>query len=164
MPISVRLNVKVPQQVFDSQAAVQRIVRTMQEKTAPALKELFGQSVEGWQNPPEWSQKQTVAQTYISMQVYASGENAKQYAIVNNGSPPHLITPRRAGYLRFRSGYIAGTVPKSLHSKAFIRYGPYVTVMNGVNHPGFEAREFDQTVADEHYDQFVQDMQDAMKP
>lgn len=163
MPISVRLNVKVPQQVFDSQAAVQRIVRAMQEKTAPALKELFGQSVEGWQNPPEWSQKQTVAQTYISMQVYASGENAKQYAIVNEGSPPHVIRPRRSKFLRFQTGYKAGTSPGSLHSTAFVRSGSFVSA-GEVNHPGFEARAFDQTVADEHYDQFVQDMQDAMKP
>jgi len=32
-----------------------------------------------------------------------------------------------------------------------------------VNHRGFEAREFDQTIADQYEDTFRDDMQDAMQ-
>jgi hypothetical protein len=164
MGISIRVSVKVPKEVFNRQAVVERIISTQKTKTAPALENYFRKTTEGWQNPPEWTRRQTVTSHSIAMAVFASGNNADQYRLVNNGAPPHSIQPRQqGGMLHFQPGYHASTKPRVLASGAFSRFGNYISTMS-VDHPGFEPRDFDQTVAETHYDDFVQDMQDAMKP
>jgi len=63
--------------------------------------------------------------------------------------------------LRFQVGYRSATRPRVLSSRAYSRFGNYVS-SRGVNHPGFEAREFTKTIAEEYEDTFVHDMQDAI--
>jgi hypothetical protein len=164
MGISVRIKVKIPEEVFNRQAVVERIIAAQRTKTAPALESYFRKTTEGWQTPPEWSRRQTVTSHSIAMAVFASGPHADQYKLVNNGASPHSIRPRQqGGMLRFQPGYHAATKPHVLSSNAFSRFGNFISSM-GVEHPGFEAREFDLAVAEAHFDDFARDMQDAMKP
>lgn len=164
MALRIRIKVTVPKEVFNSQAAIERIARAQREKTAPALKRYFSQTVQGWQNPPDWSQRQTITPHSIAMAVFASGQNADQYRLVNEGARPHAIFPRRmGGMLRFQPGYRAGTRPRTLQSQAFSRFGGFIST-GSVQHPGFEPRAFDEAVAEAHYDDFVSDMQAALKP
>jgi hypothetical protein len=162
MGLRVSIRVTVPKEVISQIGFQEAIARAQREKTAPELKRLFAKTVEGWENKPYWNQDQKVSSARISMAVSAGGPNADQYALVNNGASPHAIWPRsRNGFLRFQPGYQSATRPHILSSRSKQRFGGFVSARM-VNHPGFEAREFDQAVADEYAPYFEQDMQDAI--
>ena len=136
----------------------------MQRKTAPDLQRMFKSTVSGWSDPPNFLQKFRDAPGYVSTTVWPSRSNkaGKTYALVNEGSGPHTIRPRRARMLRFQPGYRAGTMPRVLSSRSFSRFGNFISAQQ-VNHPGFEAREFDDTIAEEYAPTFAADMQDAIR-
>lgn len=162
MPIKIKMRVRVPKELLSSAKVVDEIARAQRQQTAPELKKLFKQTVDGWKTPPDFSQTQAIGPNRISISVFTSGPNAGKYALVNEGSPPHIIRPRRGGMLRFQTGYRAGTRPRMLSSRAYQRFGNYIST-GIVHHPGFDARKFDETVAEEHGPQFEKDMQDAIK-
>lgn len=160
LALRISIRVTVPENVINSQTFRDAIIRAQQTNTAPGIKKLFQQTVEGWQNKPDWMQHQEITADHISMQIYAGGQNANQYALVNAGSPPHPI-PLQPGFLRFQKGYQSSTRPRILSSRAFVRSDPW-WVARQVNHPGFDPRAFDETIADEYGPTFQQDMQDAI--
>lgn len=162
MGISIQVKVTAPEILLNSAVIIEKISQAQRQKTAPDLKKQFGKTVQGWKHPPDFSQKFIKRPGYISVTVWASGPNKKQYALVNYGSPAHTITPRRrGGILRFQRGYRAATRPKILSSRAPQRSGDYVTSY-AVHHPGFEPREFDLAVAEEIALRFAEDMQEAI--
>jgi len=93
--------------------------------------------------------------------IHSGGNNTEQYALVNAGARPHVIRPRHARILKFQRGYRAATRPRVIGSHAAARYGPVVTAQ-AVHHPGFEAREFDETIAKEYAPRFREDMRRAL--
>lgn len=161
----MRINVKytLPKMKFGAKDFVNAVERAMRTQTGPGVKRVLEGTVNGWQNKPEFRFKQTTTSNKISILIYADGPNADIYSLVNKGSPAHIIRPKQAGgLLSFRTGYNAGTKPRSLVSKSKMRSGPYVTA-SVVSHPGFEAREFDVTTA-EHYESiFQREMRDSIK-
>jgi hypothetical protein len=160
MPLSIRIIVTVPKEILNADAIRLSILRAQQQKTGPDLKRLFRQTVEGWKNKPNWMQHQESNSSRIAMQVWAGGTYANQYALVNAGSPRHLI-PLKPGFLRFQRGYRPATSPRVLSSHAYSRFGPY-SFAKQVNHRGFIAREFDAEIAEEYAPQFAEDMQVAI--
>lgn len=158
----IRVVLTVPQRVLDAEGVIDAIYDTMRTKTAPDVQGLFKRTVEGWHNKPIFSHRMGRGPDHVSVTVYpAFGRNADQYALVNAGSPPHEIRPVTAPFLRFQTGYTPSTRPRVLSSRRYVRFGPYVNRMV-VHHPGFEAREFDQEIADQYQDTFRQDMQNAI--
>jgi len=147
--------------VLRSDFVRQQIMSKMQHKTAPDLKRMFGLTVQGWKNKPDWSQKFVNSTGELRTEVWASGAGASQYGLVNAGSPRHPITPKR-GFLVFQRGYRRSTNPRTLSSSANSRYGDIVK-SKGFIHPGFEARKFDETIAEQYEPTFADDMQDAIK-
>lgn len=141
----------------------QEIISAQNTKTKPALQRLFGRTVDGWDHPPIFSGRRVDTASQLGVRVEATGPNADQYALVNGGARKHPIRPRRARLLRFQPGYTAGTRVRSLSSRHYVRSGGFVTAREIPRHPGFAAREFDQTVADEHQPDFERDMQQAIK-
>lgn len=163
MSVKIQITVTVPEIVINSATVRNAIVNKMQRKTAPDLKRMFGLTVNGWQDKPAFLQKFTNRTDFVSTQVWP-GQNTKggkTYRIVNEGSPAHRIRPRRAKLLRFQPGYRAGTRPRVLNSTSYSRFGNIVSA-RGVNHPGFEARDFDEEIAEQYGPTFAQDMQDAI--
>lgn len=159
----IRIKVTIPDEILNAKAVQEAIASAQRQKTAPEMKRLFSQTVDGWETRPEWSQKQTIQPSRISVAVWASGRYANQYQIVNEGARPHSIYPRNPrGLLRFQPGYISATRPGSLHSSPKQRLGDPI-LAHGVKHPGFEARLFDEQVADAIVDEFASDMQEAIK-
>lgn len=75
------------------------------------------------------------------------GTNDRIYEIVSEtGSRPHTIRPRRTGgRLRFQTGYRAKTRRGVIGSTSGGASGD-VVFSRGVQHPGFEAREFSQAI------------------
>jgi len=163
MAFRIRVSVNVPKEIINVRAVQQAIAKAQRDKTRPQITGLFRQTVDGWSNKPDWSSKQTITTSYISMKVWASGENADQYQIVNNGSPEHPIFPRNlGGFLVFQKGYRSSTRPRVLSSRPFSRFGVTVGARSIPLHPGFDPRAFDETVADAIIDDFRDDMQQAI--
>lgn len=167
MSARIRITVTVPSIILQSSLVRNEILQKMQRKTAPDLRRLFGQTVQGWVDKPDFSQKFHNGTEAVSTEVWPAGNSkgAQIYRLVNEGAPPHIITPKgsnRRGVLRFQTGYRRSTTPRVLGSRANSRYGDTVSALV-VRHPGFEARAFDETIAEEYAPTFAEDMQDAIK-
>lgn len=160
MRISVVL--KVPQKILDSREVIRSIENAQKTRTAPDVKRLFGKTTNGWINKPSWQHKQTTTRDRIGVEIYSTGPNSDQYALVNAGAGPHRIdATNSSGFLRFQPGYRSSTRPRILASHAYSRFGNYISARS-VSHPGFKAREFDQAIADHYRKTFADDMQDAV--
>lgn len=158
MAISMRVKVTIPELVIDSALVRNAIQRKMETKTGPDLQKEFRKTVDGWSNPPPFN-PHVYHGTSLRTVVYTESE---RYIFVNNGTSAHRITPKGArGLLRFQPGYRAATKPGVIGSSRPSRFGEHVT-SRGVYHPGVEARNFDQVIAEEYADTFVEDIQDAI--
>lgn len=134
----------------------------MRNKSARELKQMFQDTVFGWSQKPYFAAKFGGGVSELSLEIIPTGPEAETYVLVNAGSPPHTIIPRRpGGRLRFRPGYRASTAPGVLKSRRAYRSGAQV-VARIVNHPGFEPREFPKAIKEEYTPTFEKDMQDAM--
>lgn len=162
----VKIAVYCPKTFFRYQTVKDSISLFMRKKTAPEVKALFRQTVYGWSHKPRFQQKLTNRPDYMAMSVWASGDNANQYSLVNFGTRPHTIYPVNAKMLRFKWGgrgsYRASTTPGKLMSKRHYKTGPVRSFLS-VDHPGFEARRFDQTIAEQYRDTFKKDMRTAIR-
>lgn len=156
--VSIRVSVTIPKWKFKDKKWVQGVADALVKKTAPHLKVLFRKSTYGWSKHPSFKQHLTRHAHELAMEVYTEDE---KYGLVNAGSPKHVIGAARYGFLRFKPGYRSATTPGQLQSRRAFRSGKHVTSY-GVNHPGFEARKFDELVAKEYEPQFRSDIQDAL--
>lgn len=170
MSIRVGVSIRIPNSLLSQEAVRNAITDKMERKTKPDVKAMFEDTIQGWRNPPYFIGHVTDTPTHLQTSVYPSGSNAPFtggtepgaiYRLVNLGARSHEIEPRNATFLRFQPGYRAGTSPRVLRSHSFERFGGFVTASH-VNHPGFEARDFDKQIAEEYEDTFHADMQDAI--
>jgi len=158
MSISISVKVTVPQSILNDKAMRAEIENALRGRTGPDLLRNFKKTTEGWTHQPTFTQKMSSRPDSISVSVSTTD---RQYGIVNAGSPPHTITPRAGGMLRFQPGYRAATSPRMIGSSPKQRSGATVAARR-VSHPGFTAREFDEAIAEEITPRFTQDVQDAI--
>lgn len=159
MAVSVSIQVEIPESVINDADVRREIEKVLRNRTAPELRRLFNKTTEGWENRPNFSQRFANRVDFVSATVFTTQQ---QYAIVNFGSPPHPITPKRqGGMLRFQPGYRPATRPKVIGSRAKQRSGPIISAFR-VKHPGFAAREFDIAIAEDIAPRFEKDVQDAI--
>src|SRR3972149_5683332 len=161
MSIKITARVFVPEEVLNVQEVRSKIERTMRNKTAQEVRREFLKSIQGWDHSPDFAMRFNFGQSMLSATITPSGTDAKIWELVNAGSPAHTIVPRRAKQLRFQTGYRAATRPRVISSRSKSRFGPIVKA-SAVSHPGFEAREFDKTIAEEYVDTFAEDIQEAI--
>lgn len=104
--------------------------------------------VQQWSRKPRFISRIKVAPDVLELRVLADGDNAEIWYFVNDGTEPHIITPKAPGYpLRFQTGYSARTAAPAKFNQGDGRaYGSWVSKYS-VNHPGTEAREFDVEAA-----------------
>ena len=107
--VSIRVSVKLPDSnVFQKKKWLDEIARTQRQTSVPRLKKLFQQSVFGWGKKPDFGWAQVRTNDEISIRMYPVGQYADLWELINEGSPAHIITPRKPrGFLRFRPGYRA---------------------------------------------------------
>jgi len=162
MPISIRVSLRVPERLLSVQNVVNEIARVQRSSTAPDVQRLFRRTVVGWRTPPQFNYTQHIERNSIGVTISSAGQNSAHYALVNAGSPAHLIRPvNPGGWLRFQPGYSPSTRPRVLSSRAYMRHGAFVR-SKLVHHPGFTAREFDAEIADQYTPTFQADMQAAI--
>lgn len=94
--------------------------------------------------------------------VGASGTDNAIYGYVTRGTRPHIIRPRRARALRFQGGYSAKTRRGLIGSATGGSFGATV-FSQGVQHPGNEAREFEEQIAGLHQKSFVRRVQENIE-
>lgn len=68
------------------------------------------------------------------------------YVMLNEGTKPHDIKPKRGGVLRFQGPFRPKTVPNEIRSNKG-SVGNVVTWSRGVHHPGTKARNWDRVIA-----------------
>ena len=83
------------------------------------------------------------------------------YGYVSGGTRPHIIRAKNKKYLNFPSASGPKTSPGSLDAGAGSR-GPRDTFRKQVQHPGTEARNFDQAAAEIAAQEFPARMQEAV--
>lgn len=91
----------------------------------------------------------------------ATGTDNEIYGYVSRGTRAHIIRPRKARILRFKSQYRAKTIKRRLGSNAGGASGETVFSAN-VLHPGTQAREFEEEVADKYQKVLQKRLQDAI--
>lgn len=158
----ITINVSIPQVSFASKRWLESIASKQRAKSLPVLRKLFKETVNGWSQKPDFGWAQTKSADEISIRVYPTGQYSEIWKLVNAGSPPHSIFPKKqGGVLAFRPGYRSATRPGQLRSGRKYRSGPY-RLARSVNHPGFEARKFTELIAQEFAENYAMDMQEAV--
>lgn len=161
MGISVSIKVTLPKTKFATKKWLEEIAREQRKSAEGKLKHIFERTVYGWSKKPTFGWTQTRTSDEMSIMMYPKGPYADIWNLVSSGSPPHTITQKQGGLLRFRPGYRSATRPGQLMSRRAYRSGPYVTAKS-VAHPGFEARSFPELIAEEYRATFTDDMQNAI--
>lgn len=160
--MNISIQVKIPSlELFDSQRFVREIDVYMRNHAIPDIRFLFNSTTQGWKTRPRFFGKTNYTRYRMEATVYTTNKN---YVRLNAGALPHIIRPRkrnRGGFLSFRTGYLSSTSPRSLTSRAYQRSGEYVSAQT-VQHPGFDAREFDETVAEAYRPSFEENVQNAI--
>lgn len=115
------------------------------------IKKDFEATTKTWKTKPDFILEVKKGQTGIRLKVYTKNEI---YRFVSRGTSPHVITPKNAGgFLRFRSGYQRKSVPRVIGSRGNGRSGD-VVYTESVNHPGAEAAEFEEAIAEKWTQEF----------
>lgn len=77
----------------------------------------------------------------------------KIYNMLDAGTRPHLIFPKRARALRFRGRFRSKTTPRVIGSRQGSKSGK-VVFSKGVIHPGTQAREFHKMISEKWIKKF----------
>lgn len=117
----------------------------------------FENTTRTWETPVEFTARKINAETAVV------GTDNQIYVYVNDGTEPHEIRPRSpGGTLAFQTGYQAKTQPNVAFSQGGGAFGDYVHA-KAVQHPGTEARDFDEAIADQAVEYLQRFMQFAMQ-
>lgn len=106
--------------------------------------------VKDWEHQPKFQTRKDIKPDKISMTCFPTGPDAKIYIFVDKGTKPHVIEAKKAPRLVFQTGYQPKTLarPARTVSGGGKATGPTVYAKR-VNHPGSEAREFSETIAED---------------
>lgn len=118
---------------------LEKAIKNALNETALAVKVDFNVTTQTWTNRPKFEIKSNGDWERV---IYTQSEI---YGYVDKGTRPHRIEPRNASRLAFQSGYTAKTTPRVIASRQGGKSGN-VVYSYGVNHPGFEGREFSDTI------------------
>jgi hypothetical protein len=143
-------------------------VATLRSELNEAMEELqdgvlrdFESTVATWSTQVGFDVKLTTGQA-ITLKVSPSGSGAEIWGHVNEGTRPHIIRPRNARALAFRSNYRAKTAPGRIRSGAGGSRGASVFSQQ-VFHPGSEGRDFTGLIADKWKPEFKRIGENAMR-
>lgn len=147
----IQVEVFAPTSLFDDEKFRSELKQLMNGDAKRSLNRLFKKTTEGWKSQPNFGSN--FSEKATSFELIVSTKD-KIYNLVDAGAEPHTIVPRRPrGKLRFQTGYSAATSPRTISSKPFVRSGEFIFART-VQHPGFEAREFAKTIAEEYAPKF----------
>lgn len=162
MAIKIGVKIKIPKKLFKDIKIQKAVEDGLNKYSAPELIKLFEKTVEGWDTRPQFHSEVSVSTRNIILRVFPYGRGKSQYELVSSGSPPHTISAKKGGILRFQDGrgYIPSTTPGSLLSGKRKNSGNWIAA-SVVKHPGFKSRDFDVLISEAYEQDFQKDMQQA---
>ncbi len=158
----ISVKTKVPKGKLEFAIFAEEIEKTMRGQTGPVVKRLYDATVEGWKNKPTFSAVIFKARgRHIRTRIQPIGKNADQYNLVSAGAKKHPIISLSTKPMSFQTGYKAATQPRIIKSTRAQGFGR-VKYAFAIMHPGFEGRDFHETIAKFYAPIFVDDMRKAM--
>jgi hypothetical protein len=144
------------------------VKRKLQDVLTDPVKKHFVKEFDGvvsdWDHKPEFKARAFIASDYIKVNVYPAGSHKKIWEYVSRGTRPHLIPKSGPGMLAFMLGYSARTKPRGkAHVGSGTASGPKVVGVMQVHHPGNEAREFEEVIAEENKAWYSREMNNAWR-
>lgn len=159
--IAVRFKTIIPKGKFDSDLLEDEIRSAMENKARPELRAEFYKTVDAWDTKVYFRGTiRHIRGSSLRLLIAPYGSGRSLYELVARGARPHVIEPRYASALRFQSGYRSASEVRWIGSRKKQRSGNWVHTQR-VNHPGFEARDWDYEIADRYAPRFVELMRDA---
>lgn len=125
-------------------AKLKRELYNALDHTGNIINDDFKRTVKTWRKAAKF--KKVGPKRYRDGSAVTISTNDEIYFYLDEGTKAHIIKPRRAKRLGFRTGYKAKTRPGVIGSRAGGPSGPFVTPKQ-VMHPGFPARKFAKTIA-----------------
>lgn len=113
----------------------------------------FRLTVATWDTKVDFAGRKYIQADELRLAVYPTGEGAKIWTYVNEGTRPHLIRAKGRKPLRFRTGYVTKTQPEIAASGAGGASGPWRSKRE-VHHPGTTGRHFERPIADKNRAEF----------
>lgn len=136
-----------------------KIMTSVKDDTMMAIaeeaKKDFEKTVSTWDNKPEF-------EIDVRPRSYAIITDDEVYGFVDKGTRPHKIPVGELGFLAFRGGYQAKTMPRVIQSRGGGASGDMVFTTKDIQHPGTEAREFTKTILDKWQDELPKRMKIAL--
>jgi hypothetical protein len=129
---------------FNDKAIYQQLVSGM-EQVVDEGHELFQKTVKDFNSKPAFEKNVKAEENRIEGYVLTDDENYKR---LDRGTKPHVIRPKRpGGMLVFRLPFRSKTGLHRLPSRKG-SIGKNVIFARKVNHPGFEARRYQERVSE----------------
>ena len=139
------------------------VERTMRTEVAPALLKTHEDVVSDWKHRPEFRQRVSLTAKRLAVFIFPAGEHKDIWIYVDQGTKPHVIVPKNARMLRFRTGYKAKTAPGAgIRGGGGGATGPVVWAKK-VNHPGSKARKFSEQIAKDIQPEAARDIENAFR-
>lgn len=131
----------------------------------PDLIAKFDDVVSDWSGKPEFKARKFVTADSIKVNVFPAGEHKDKWIWVSRGTRgPYPIPKGGPGLLAFTLGYSARTRPRGqAHVGSGTASGPSVIGIMQVQHPGIEAREFEEVIAEEYKPEFSRTMENGWR-
>ena len=148
----------IPRSPLYHTANMGREIKAALDDLGKQIKKTFEGTTATWETDVKFDVDVTMNNSKAEIVVSTDNEI---YGYVNEGTKPHIIRPKRARRLAFRTGYRPKTRPKSITSGPGGASGPWVTA-GVVHHPGTKAREFTKYVIVRYQDIIPRVIQDAI--
>lgn len=151
----VGIKVIIPKRAMAEPRKMAQAIKNALDGAAKAAQVDFNVTAQTWQHKPAF----TIDSPSDFSRVI--GTDDEVYGYVNSGTRPHVIKPRNGKVLAFGSSFSPKTAPRVIGSGGGSKGGGTV-FSRGVNHPGTDAREFDQAKAEKWTDLLPQTIQRAI--
>jgi hypothetical protein len=138
------------------------VIRALETEGREQARLLQG-TVSYWSsNPPQFVYDVEMGYADVTLRVYPKeGSAATIWGYINSGTPAHIIQARNAPYLKFRTGYVAGSRPGTWTVAAGYYTGGWRRKLK-VRHPGIKARNWTKLLEEDRRAQFYGKLMDAV--
>lgn len=142
---------------------VREVERTIDTVVKPELLDYFTRITKLWKHQVDFQARKQITAQGITLYVYPTGPHKMLWVWTSEGTRPHTIVPKAAGYpLRFRTRYQPRTKPGYKYRGPGKAVGPWVAAYR-VQHPGTKPREFEKHIKRFYQPKFKRHMENALQ-
>lgn len=133
------MKVTIPRSLLIDVRKLELAIENALTASAKAAKVDFDVTTQTWQSRPAFTIDKAPGKRTIST-------DDEIYGYVNDGTRPHIIAPKAGGALVFTTPYGAKTAVRVIGSGRGSRGATKIVTRKPVQHPGTDAREFDEVI------------------